>query len=999
MPAQRIKRRVVLEKPDETGDISHKLPKWHSISAQFNYKEDSILDVNSPYQPSTFYIHRKECIQSRCDRQWNRVRERCNLAKATISYKFQNLHNSRDLSQQQTISTEIVKEIDTILHRQHGDVLASIAAEGDANLMEAEKQKRDEELQAFATTWNFSHIAEKVISARRHLKTNRPTSLVAFDSRQSLRTSIDKGSKGEFSSGQLNADDEDTTTSSVLTQAQELVANCMESIIRVASSLSEDALSSYPGAELCSMASVLGFELKTVAGSRHSQLRQQNQFSHHSSHNPPQSHQRMFFVLRFDLREYRKVQTTAIAHQSDRQRLAERGADEQKTSYAGAHRPTPPESGSGGSVEKSSIHSLLPGSSSTITTTTSRSSLFHPDKYNGHSHGHTLRDRAKDILKAADTDLLRKARRRIRLESVESVTVKRSLLALSAFHTALCVLLSSVDIDPPPFPDTFLFGAVEEAALAHHHRQQIQQKQQLLPQNSILSRWFTPKTGKNNNNNNHHHHLHHRGESAVQTNDSAVPFSSRGGDEEARRSALDHAQQQAINADSFKDACDQLQSYLNDVLALYEHVDEMLTSQAAADVDVDVECPERKQPSKNLWQVAAQLAQLLRELLVAADTAEALIGSFIVRPSPSPSAPADSSTPHSNIVLGSNSNSHAMKTQGKVAQYEQQLLQQQAVGEVVRSFWSAALPRAALTVRFSGGSFGAGHGIGTGIGIGVGVGVAGKRSTQSAEEGGGYWDEASGSMIPSNGNGNGKGRSSITTHWQGGEHEPADLMVAASTTSTAPGAASSSTMSEDSRRGHQNLLKSYDEADLLRVQLSRCLGCGETLSSSLFGLGKNYSMCQFFGALFCQRWCHAEEMRPIPMRVLHQWDCRPRKVCKLAAAYIDRVRDVPLIRVREANPLLLEGVPKLKRTMSVQQMLRTSLLPRSLWSDSEALLMRLSDLLPRRGHLVLADGLFSLEDLLAVESDGMRHLLQCVVEELMYFKTPRLPLSTPLSSL
>lgn len=161
--------------------------------------------------------------------------------------------------------------------------------------METDKQKRDEELQAFATTWNFSHIAEKVISARRHLKTNRPTSLVAFDSRQSLRTSIDKGNKGELSSGQLDADDEDTTTSSVLTQAQELVANCMESIIRVASSLSEDALSSYPGAELSSMASVLGFELKTVAGSRHSQLRQQNQFSHHSSHNPPQSHQRYDF--------------------------------------------------------------------------------------------------------------------------------------------------------------------------------------------------------------------------------------------------------------------------------------------------------------------------------------------------------------------------------------------------------------------------------------------------------------------------------------------------------------------------------------------------------------------------------------------------------------------------------------------------------------------------------------------------------------------------------
>lgn len=667
----------------------------------------------------------------------------------------------------------------------------------------------------------------------------------------------------------------------------------------------------------------------------------------------------MFFVLRFDLREFRKVETTS------------RGWPAEQTVEAALQALATPRKQRGRSTDAmtSSEAEVLPAPSNDLAGVS------------------LLRDRAKEVLAATDRDLLRKARRRIRLESLRSLTVKRSLTALSAFHTALCQLLASVDIDPPPFPDTFLFGAVEEAALSHQSQLRTPTQRPVGGTGSggiqrLWSRWFsdatvpsTPPTTP----------------SAVATVLATEPVSLR------TPSAVEEFPSpipSTPSSENFKDVCDQLQNYLTDVLALYEHVDEMLATlpadgdddapetvraiamvavttatdtgalrgrAASSDVQLSsdasstakaarasppslqpTDCLPRSRESKStsdlpavaeamladasasreplasprqpplskLSRAAAALSQLLRELLIATDVSEAQIGAFILRTTDEKSARNKGGSPAPQVAAG-------------------------------RTFWATAVPPAALTVHFSGGSFG----------------NAPTRGSHSRNETG----------------------------------DPSDVGVDAElwsdndsvADSEAPEARYRPIGTADSRRGHQNLLKSYDEADLLRVQLSRCLGCGESLSSSLFGLGKNYAMCHFFGALFCLRWCHGGDSRPIPMRVLHQWDCRPRKVCKLAAVFIDRVRDLPVVRVREANPLLLEGVPKLKRTLAVQQVLRSGMLPRALWADAETLLGLITELLPRRSHLVLADGLFALDDLLAIESERMRHLLQVLTEALL----------------
>lgn len=148
-------------------------------------------------------------------------------------------------------------------------------------------------------------------------------------------------------------------------------------------------------------------------------------------------------------------------------------------------------------------------------------------------------------------------------------------------------------------------------------------------------------------------------------------------------------------------------------------------------------------------------------------------------------------------------------------------------------------------------------------------------------------------------------------------------------------------------------------------------------------------MCSFFGGLFCRRWCHeggsgegsSSSKRVIPSRLLRQWDVKAVRVCKLAASFLDRIAELPLLRIREANALLVDGVPRLKQALIMQKGLR-SLLPRALWADAEGCMDRLLQLLgPSRQHLALADGLFSLNDLLDVQNGQIKKVLSAVLSE------------------
>lgn len=175
------------------------------------------------------------------------------------------LQYSCDPHQQQQLSIEVVREIDAILTRQQMQLFPSAVDEHMQQMNDAIKE--EEEARSFTATWNFSHIASKVITARRQLRSDRPSRRLSTSKSLAALLPTDDQDRLRHSQESLNADVELESTASVLSRAQELATKCMQSIVTVASSLSEDTLPSYPGADLSSAATVLGFELKSVAGS------------------------------------------------------------------------------------------------------------------------------------------------------------------------------------------------------------------------------------------------------------------------------------------------------------------------------------------------------------------------------------------------------------------------------------------------------------------------------------------------------------------------------------------------------------------------------------------------------------------------------------------------------------------------------------------------------------------------------------------------------------
>ena len=167
-------------------------------------------------------------------------------------------------------------------------------------------------------------------------------------------------------------------------------------------------------------------------------------------------------------------------------------------------------------------------------------------------------------------------------------------------------------------------------------------------------------------------------------------------------------------------------------------------------------------------------------------------------------------------------------------------------------------------------------------------------------------------------------------------------------------------------------LKSDDE--LLRVQRSRCMGCGEQLSVQwgFLGLDRNFQPCRYYGGLFCRKWCHAGDRRQIPNRLLLYWDHKAHRVSIQAARFLDDLWKKPLIHLKTANRLLYEGVPTLRLARNMRGR-ALSLIERVLESDlsDEQSIVKdaiVNTLGLHQVHLCLSNEIYSLSDLVRVQS-------------------------------
>eukprot|EP00929_Paragymnodinium_shiwhaense_P028151 TRINITY_DN16383_c0_g1_i3.p1 TRINITY_DN16383_c0_g1~~TRINITY_DN16383_c0_g1_i3.p1 ORF type:complete len:1205 (+),score=296.63 TRINITY_DN16383_c0_g1_i3:92-3706(+) len=107
------------------------------------------------------------------------------------------------------------------------------------------------------------------------------------------------------------------------------------------------------------------------------------------------------------------------------------------------------------------------------------------------------------------------------------------------------------------------------------------------------------------------------------------------------------------------------------------------------------------------------------------------------------------------------------------------------------------------------------------------------------------------------------------------------------------------------------------QSALISQQRGLCAGCRERLPVALgvFG-GPRY--CHYRCQYFCEQ-CHHADLRPIPARIAQRWDFEAKKVCVLAAKYLDEQATQPLFdiirirRTRASSQEALTAMHKLRR--------------------------------------------------------------------------------------
>ena len=184
-------------------------------------------------------------------------------------------------------------------------------------------------------------------------------------------------------------------------------------------------------------------------------------------------------------------------------------------------------------------------------------------------------------------------------------------------------------------------------------------------------------------------------------------------------------------------------------------------------------------------------------------------------------------------------------------------------------------------------------------------------------------------------------------------------------------------------QGGRLSMKSDDE--LLRAQGGKCVGCGEPISAQwgFLGVDRNYQPCRLYGGLFCRKWCHGNDRRQIPHRLLLHWDHRAHRVSKQAARFLDMLWSQPVLMISSANPLLYEGVPALRlaRNMRgrvlelIRRVLKSDTCPEK--SDVRDVIMAV--LGAEQAHLCLSKELYSISDLVGVQNGDLLASLEALI--------------------
>ncbi|VDK51417.1 unnamed protein product [Gongylonema pulchrum] len=86
----------------------------------------------------------------------------------------------------------------------------------------------------------------------------------------------------------------------------------------------------------------------------------------------------------------------------------------------------------------------------------------------------------------------------------------------------------------------------------------------------------------------------------------------------------------------------------------------------------------------------------------------------------------------------------------------------------------------------------------------------------------------------------------------------------------------------------------------LDAQDFRCPSCRKSVGPTF----ASYRKCGFDEKYYCDGCLSKGEEIVIPARLIHNWDARPRPVCRRNMAFIERIRDKAVLSIDRINPKL-----------------------------------------------------------------------------------------------
>ena len=177
--------------------------------------------------------------------------------------------------------------------------------------------------------------------------------------------------------------------------------------------------------------------------------------------------------------------------------------------------------------------------------------------------------------------------------------------------------------------------------------------------------------------------------------------------------------------------------------------------------------------------------------------------------------------------------------------------------------------------------------------------------------------------------------------------------------------------SQDSPKHYngQLLLNICPELSLVE-QHFQCAEC----SSELTGCGES-RLCDYTGLYYCSL-CHwGSALLPSPARIIHNWDFSPRPMSQAAIQYLQLVMRRPLINLVLTNPSLTAVVQEVATIVRQRYQLlsmKKYLLVCRIAGEEKRLLTLLQD----RQHFVDSPHMFSLQDMIDINSGVLSQYLQ-----------------------